>query len=67
MTSPEKPPLTDAEYVAAGGGACPFCGSSNITGGFVNIEGREASQPVDCQDCEAEWVDIYNLTGYVKS
>jgi formate dehydrogenase maturation protein FdhE len=64
MTDITKPTLTSEEYVAKGGGCCPFCGSGDLTGRFIEVDGRTAAQPVDCNNCEAEWIDMYTLTGY---
>ena len=61
-------PLNNAEYVAQSaesGTVCPFCGSSHIEGGSFDVEGATASQSVSCNACEAEWVDTYQLTGYI--
>jgi hypothetical protein len=49
------------EYAAAGGVKCPFCGSDQIGGGFVNIEAGQAWQRVSCLKCEKPWNDIYQL------
>lgn len=54
-------PLTNEEYVAKGGGVCPHCGSGDITGGFVDIEGGTATQRCTCNDCSEEWIDGYKL------
>jgi len=41
---------------------CPFCKSSNIEGGPVEINGNEADQRVSCNECNKSWIDIYTLT-----
>lgn len=51
---------TNAEH-AENGGQCPKCGGGNIEGRFIEIEGNEATQIVDCLDCEFSWQDIYLL------
>ena len=40
---------------------CPFCESSSIQGGFIEIEEGKAIQQMGCADCEAKWQDIYEL------
>ena len=39
--------------------ACPACGSSQIEGGSVSIEDREAIQEVSCLYCKAVWTEVY--------
>lgn len=55
---------TQNEYVADGGNLCPHCGTWDITGGEVEIAVGSATQEVHCNECDAEWVDHYKLTGY---
>ena len=43
------------------GSCCPYCRSESITGESVDIEGRQASQEVDCQECGRRWHDVYRL------
>jgi len=64
MAKMQKQPLTDEEYVAKGGGVCPVCGSDQVEGGSIDVDGPSAAQSVSCNDCNAEWKDIYQLTGY---
>mgnify|MGYP006951086707 CR=1 FL=1 len=59
-------PLTDAEYVAAEGQKCPFCGSIHIEGGLDRREGRYLYVQAECADCGALWTDTYTLTGYTQ-
>jgi hypothetical protein len=40
---------------------CPQCGSGDIEGGSVEIDGRHAIQRVRCSECGATWVDEYAL------
>lgn len=58
------PYSTQESYVATGGQNCPCCNSSDISGGFVEINEGKAFQKVNCGDCGAGWVDEYALTGY---
>lgn len=57
-------PLSDEDYVAAGGGKCPACGSREIEGGSIEVDSTIAWQSVRCNDCGAGWNDTYALTGY---
>ena len=41
---------------------CPYCGSSCIDGGFVQVDGKSAYQTIVCHQCSKEWNDIYILT-----
>ena len=56
--------LTSAEYVAAGGSVCPFCGSGDHDYGSWDIQASIAGQDVTCQSCESQWYAEYKLTGY---
>jgi len=40
---------------------CPYCGSNDISGGFVEIDSGEANQKIDCMDCGKRWRDVYRL------
>ncbi len=61
-------PMSQAEYVKVSGGfhgsCCPFCRSTNISAGSVEINNGGASQEVWCDNCGNPWRDIYELTGY---
>lgn len=57
-------PLSDKQYREASGGVCPCCGSENIEGGSIDIQGRSAYQEVSCLECDASWNDVYHLAGY---
>lgn len=52
-----------ALYIAQGGVCCPFCMSTDIEGGSVEIEEGRAIQGIACSECEEEWVDVYTLVG----
>lgn len=58
------PILTDAEYVAASGANCPCCGGSDTEGGDRSFESGIATLEVWCKDCDAEWVESYDLSGF---
>lgn len=44
---------------------CPACGSWDIEGGPVEIDGTHALQRCRCSGCGARWTDDYELAGYV--
>src|SRR3990167_2422848 len=58
------PALSSDAYAAEGGVRCPSCGSDQLEGGSVEIDTGIAWQPVTCLGCEAEWNDLYVLTGF---
>ena len=45
---------------------CPYCGSSDLTGGSVTMEGGACSQRVWCSDCDHSWYDCYTLVGFTE-
>ena len=49
-------------YIRCGGVSCPFCGESDVTGGFIETEEGGASQPVHCDTCGEDWVDVLTIT-----
>ena len=49
------------KYVDAQCQICPVCDSHNISGHALEIEGSEVWQPVSCDDCHAEWQDVYRF------
>lgn len=53
-----------ARYVAAGGSLCPHCGSRDVVGGCIEVDGATAFQAIQCQACESDWVDLYTLKGF---
>ena len=48
-------------HVESGGVCCPRCGSADISGDEVDIEGGLAIQEVGCVECSILWRDIYAL------
>jgi hypothetical protein len=48
--------------MAAEAKLCPFCRSSAVAGGSVDIHGREARQEVSCNDCAGRWRNVYRLS-----
>jgi transposase-like protein len=55
LTAEEK-----AEYLTSPN-KCPVCRHTDIEGGCVDIDGREAHQRCRCNDCDAVWHDVYVL------
>ena len=45
---------------------CPLlsCGSTNIDGGSIEINGNTAHQEVSCNVCDSQWCDLYTLTKF---
>ena len=62
----KKPVLTEEqkkEYLAAKGGKCLLCKSTDIEGtGTGNTDDDWHSESVRCNNCGAEWDDIYTLS-----
>lgn len=46
-------------------GRCPYCGSPDITGKSIDVDGSVATQEVGCDasGCDRSWMDVYSLTG----
>lgn len=64
-------PFTDEQkqkYLAERGRFCPDCGSDNISTGEMERSGVDGTWFCDvwCGDCDAEWQNIYELTGIHK-
>jgi len=49
------------KHIRSGGVSCPGCGSSDITGGSVEIDSGKAFQSVWCEECSFSWKDVYAL------
>lgn len=43
---------------------CPHCGSDAIEGDSYDPEGDSITQQVSCLDCDAEWMDVYQLATF---
>lgn len=41
---------------------CLNCGSDDIEGDFVEVDGGGASQDITCLKCYSSWTDVYILT-----
>lgn len=55
---------TPKQYAKDGGARCPVCDSENILGCDTDINDGCVYQNIICNNCRAEWVDVYKLTGY---
>jgi len=55
--------VTSKEY-AKHSWECPVCGSDEIEGSAVEIDGEGASQEIRCNKCYSKWVDVHVLVGY---
>ena len=62
-----KPSLTPQQYAAHGGEHCPMCESRDI-GWRTEPEmiGMTAEQRAECNECGAQWDDLYRLDGYMR-
>ena len=62
-------PLTEEarqQYVQDGGVHCPYCGSADIEGSSLEVDGGSTIQKIYCLDCDREWTDVYQLTGIIE-
>jgi len=39
--------------------SCPVCKSYDIVGGHVETDDGFCWQPVECEDCQSEWQEVY--------
>lgn len=46
---------------------CPFCQSSQIVAGHIEINDGYAFQPIFCSDCGKDWEDNYTLTSVTSN
>lgn len=53
----------EARYIRHSGVRCPCCHSDSLTGSEWNSDGGIATQDVGCDECNAQWQDVYTLTG----
>jgi hypothetical protein len=63
MPAVELSPEQEAEYISNRGSKCPICRSDNLEGGSLDVDGPVARVEATCLDCDAEWIDIYTLSG----
>jgi len=45
---------------------CPYCGGRDIGPAEIpqNEDTFEMTQKMECENCEAVWLDVYKLEGY---
>lgn len=48
------------DYVKSGS-CCPRCGSTDVEGEGIEVDGSSCWQPVNCTNCGLMWQDIYRL------
>jgi len=67
--APATSMLTDEQYVRAGGNICPHCHSCDIEGLAATLETDDhgAGQTVKCHDCGRQWIDQYQLIGWIPA
>ena len=53
----------EERYLGCRGLKCPFCLSRDITARPPSTDAMEAWAQVSCDECHAEWNDLYTLTG----
>jgi hypothetical protein len=57
--------MTNEEYVTSNGNKCPFCGKDDLRGGNYDMTDNDTIYyAVMCNDCGAQWDDIFKLTGF---
>ena len=56
--------IDEKKYLERGGICCPFCGSTAVAGGHIVAQHTNAWAEVECEDCGAQWRDVYSMTGY---
>lgn len=56
------PPGMIEGYIVNKGSACPLCKSNQLDTGFPFLERGAVVMAMSCQDCEAQWSEIYTLT-----
>jgi len=44
---------------------CPYCQSDEITAQSFDADSEGGSQPVNCDECHASWVDVYQLVDVI--
>jgi len=53
----------EKQYLKDGGSRCPVCGSEDITGAAMDVEGEYHIQEMGCSVCDASWNDVFKLVG----
>lgn len=55
-----------SERVAPKAHECPFCYSTHIEGGQLEVNGEEVTQPLCCHSCNEDWDESYIMRGRYK-
>jgi hypothetical protein len=45
-------------------GGCPYCGSTNLGSDAFDTDDDVAWRPVECDNCEAKWGEVYKINGF---
>lgn len=57
--------LSDEDYLRHAGLICPYCLNNDITAdGIPEMDGVSGFMKIVCNNCEREWKDVYQLTGW---
>jgi len=59
-------PEIENKYITDGGSRCPSCGSIELDPGEKDSDSNYVRQHIECNDCDASWIDVYTLTGIDK-
>jgi transposase-like protein len=57
---------TEKEYLDFNADYCPFCDSSNISGGDGEFQSTTAYRNILCKDCGEVWTEEFSLTGVTE-
>ncbi len=57
------PETIEKKYLRKNGLVCPFCESSAINAASPSADTMQAWAQVSCDQCDAEWNDLYTLVG----
>jgi formate dehydrogenase maturation protein FdhE len=49
-------------YITMAGQYCPCCGSTQMSGGSIDMGSGQTSQSISCLHCDARWTDVYVLS-----
>jgi len=49
------------KYLDKHGSVCPICEGDDIVGGSFDSDSNTVWQGIDCNECGAEWKDVYHL------
>ena len=53
----------EEQYLNSGGLRCPYCRTTNVSARPPSTASMEAWAQVSCDECFAEWNDVYKLVG----